>query len=125
LEAVLDRSPSSFVLIARDDDGSAAGFAAVEPAGATVAEVCYFGVHPGHWGQGVGAVLLRSVQERLRASGYRTAQLLVYTGNTRAVALYERLGWQSAGSPEPHPRTGKPEQRYVLSLVTETEQQRS
>jgi ribosomal protein S18 acetylase RimI-like enzyme len=122
LEAVLDRSPHSFVLIARADDGSAAGLAAVEPAGATAAEVCYFGVHPGHWGQGVGAVLLRAVQERLTASGYRTAQLLVYTDNTRAVALYERLGWQPAGRPAPHPRTGKPEQRYVLALAAAKEQ---
>jgi len=124
LEAVLERSPSSFVLIARDEDDSAAGFAAVEPAGATGAEVGYFGVRPGHWGQGVGALLLRAVQERLSVSGYRTAQLLVYIDNVRAVALYERLGWQPSGQPAPHPRTGKLEQRYVLTLATASEQQR-
>ncbi len=122
LEAVLERSPSSFVLVARTGDDSAAGFAAVEPVGTTAAEICYFGVRPGHWGQGVGALLLRSVQERLSVSGYRTAQLLVYTDNARAVALYGRLGWQPSGQPAPHPRTGKLEQRYVLSLAAAGEQ---
>jgi ribosomal protein S18 acetylase RimI-like enzyme len=43
-------------------------------------------------------------------------QLLVYADNVRAIALYRRLGWQPAGEPAPHPRTGKPEQRYELAL---------
>ena len=131
IEAVLARSPESFVLIARADagvsDGSAAdhnaggntvgaGFAAVEPTGEGRAQVSYLGVRPGSWGRGVGELLLREVQSRLAGTGYRTAELCVYVDNARAVALYERLGWRPCGAPAPHLRTGKPEQRYKLRL---------
>jgi ribosomal protein S18 acetylase RimI-like enzyme len=115
IEAVLARSPASFVLIAHDETVMA-GFAAVEPAGEGSAAVSYLGVRPGSWGRGVGELLLRGVQSRLAAAGYQTAELQVYVDNTRAVALYERLGWRPLGTPAPHPRTGKPEQRYELPL---------
>jgi ribosomal protein S18 acetylase RimI-like enzyme len=119
IEAVLARSPESFVLIARADDGAGnvgAGFVAVTPSGEARAEVSYLGVRPGAWGRGVGELLLRRVRARLAATGYRTAELSVYVDNARAVALYERLGWRPRGAPAPHPRTGKPEQRYELEL---------
>jgi ribosomal protein S18 acetylase RimI-like enzyme len=114
IEAVLARSPQSFVLIAYAT--SAAGFAAVEPAGERRAQVSYLGVRPGSWGRGVGELLLREVQSRLAATGYQSAELQVYVDNARAVALYERLGWRPLGAPALHPRTGKPEQRYELRL---------
>ena len=123
IEAVLARSPESFVLIARSDDGAGdmagnvgAGFVAVALSDKGRAEVSYLGVRPGSWGRGVGELLLRSVRSRLAATGYRTAELSVYVDNARAVALYERLGWRRCGAPAPHPRTGKPEQRYELEL---------
>jgi ribosomal protein S18 acetylase RimI-like enzyme len=118
IEAVLDHSADSFVLVARADGGSAVGFAAVRPAEGEQrsAEVRYLGVRPGSWGRGVGERLLRELRSRLTAAGYRRAELLVYVGNQRAIALYERLGWQACGGPTMHPRTGKPEQRYELQL---------
>ena len=120
IEAVLARSPQSFVLIAYADSAPAntlaAGFAAVEPAGERCAQVSYLGVRPGSWGCGVGELLLREVQSRLATTGYRTAGLYVYVDNARAVALYERLGWRPCGAPTSHPRSGKPEQRYELQL---------
>jgi ribosomal protein S18 acetylase RimI-like enzyme len=123
IEAVLARSPDSFVLIVRSDPGESAhddtvmaGFAAVEPAGEQRALVSYLGVRPGSWGRGTGELLLREVQSRLAAAGYRIAELYVYVDNTRAVALYERLGWRPLGAPAPHPRTGKPEQQYEFQL---------
>ena len=125
LDAVLARSDRSFVLVAIAGDGTVAGFAAVEPAAGpdaapdacpARAEVSYLGVRPGRWGQGVGQLLVRELRARLAAAGYRYVQLLVYTDNARAVALYERTGWQPRGRPAPHPRTGRPEQRYELAL---------
>jgi ribosomal protein S18 acetylase RimI-like enzyme len=118
IEAVLDHSAHSFVLVARAEDGSAVGFAAVQAAegGLSSAEVRYLGVRPGSWGQGVGERLLRELRSRLAATGHRRAELLVYVDNERAIVLYERLGWRARGAPVPHPLTGKPEQRYELRI---------
>lgn len=119
IQAVLDRSPDSMLLLARSDHGTPVAFAAVEPAseqGDPLAELAYFGVNPHLFGQGAGGDLLRELRRRLVARGYQRAELLVYTGNIRAIRLYERLGWQPCGDPTPHRRTGKPEQRYQLSL---------
>jgi ribosomal protein S18 acetylase RimI-like enzyme len=90
--------------------------AASGPATPATAEVRYVGVTPRHWGSGLGGTLLRRLCAELAATGYGSAQLLVYTDNAPATRLYRRLGWRPAGSPRPHPRTGKPEQRYRLSL---------
>jgi ribosomal protein S18 acetylase RimI-like enzyme len=119
IQGVLDRSPDSMLLLARSEHGIPLAFAAVEPVrdqGHRVAELSYFGVNPHLFGQGVGKELLRELRRRLKARGYQRAELSVYVDNIRAVRLYERLGWQARGEPTPHPRTGKPEQRYQLSL---------
>jgi ribosomal protein S18 acetylase RimI-like enzyme len=118
IEGVLGSSRRSLLLIAREGR-TAAGFAAIEPLGGTdevTAELRYLGVSPGMWGRGVGELLLRELPQRLRAAGFGRAVLSVYTSNGRATALYERLGWQPAGPATPHPKTGKPEQRYELLL---------
>jgi ribosomal protein S18 acetylase RimI-like enzyme len=114
IEQVLNRSPRSRLLIARSRDGVAMGFAATEPHlgdDESVAQLRYLGVRPSAWGQRVGETLLRELEVVLRASGFTRALLSVYTDNARATALYVRLGWTPSGQPQPHPRTGKPEQR--------------
>jgi ribosomal protein S18 acetylase RimI-like enzyme len=119
IQDVLDRSPRSFLLIARSADGAATGFAAVEPlpgADGAGAQVSYLGVRPQMWGQGVAGRLLQELLVRLKAAGFTHAELSVYVDNVRATALYERLGGQARGAPTPHPRTQKPEQRYELRL---------
>jgi ribosomal protein S18 acetylase RimI-like enzyme len=118
IQDVLDRSPRAFLLIARSADGTAAGFAAIEPApgNATAAQVSYIGVHPRLWGQRIGETLLLETCRRLRTAGYASVQLSAYADNHRAAALYQRLGWRPADPPTAHPRTGKPEQRYELHL---------
>lgn len=119
IQGVLDRSPRSFLLIARSTDGAATGFAAIEPlkgADEAAAQVSYLGVSPEAWGQGIAGRLLLDLPARLKAAGFTRAELAVYVDNVRATALYERLGWQACGAPTAHPRTRKPEQRYELSL---------
>ncbi|MFE5325951.1 GNAT family N-acetyltransferase [Embleya sp. NPDC056575] len=117
IQAVLDASPRAFVLVAVHPDERVVGFAAVRPADtAAVAEVCYVGVHPDRWGEGVGRILMDAVPEHLKSAGFSRAALLVYADNERAVTLYRRLGWRASGEPVPHPRNGRPEQRYVLDL---------
>jgi ribosomal protein S18 acetylase RimI-like enzyme len=119
IAGVLGRSPRALLLIARAAAGTAAGFAAVEPLGSAdenVAEIRYLGVRPGMWGRGVGEALLRALPERLREAGFGRAVLSVYADNSRATALYERLGWQLSGAATPHRVTGKPEFHYELRL---------
>lgn len=119
IQDALDRSSRAFLLIARSADGTAAGFAAIEPApgsSETTAQVSYIGVLPRLWGQGIGETLLLETRRRLKAAGYASVELSVYADNQRAAALYQRLGWRAAGLPAAHPKTGKPEQRYELRL---------
>jgi len=116
IQGVLDRSPDSMLLLARSEGGLPVAFAAVEPISDQAAELRYFGVSPHRFGKGAGRELLTDLHRRLAARGYRQAELMVYTDNARAVRLYQGLGWQAYGDPTPHPRTGKPEQRYRLSL---------
>jgi ribosomal protein S18 acetylase RimI-like enzyme len=116
IQRVLDRSPESVLLLARSEHGTPLAFAAVEPISDRVAELTYFGVSPHLFGLGVGQELLRDLQHRLTARGYDRAELSVYTDNLRAIRLYGGLGWQPYGEPTPHRKTGKPEQRYRLSL---------
>jgi ribosomal protein S18 acetylase RimI-like enzyme len=119
IAGVLDRSPRALLLTARASEGAAAGFAAVEPLGSTdenVAEIRYLGVRPGMWGHGVGGALLRALPERLRDAGFGRAVLSVYADNSRATALYERLGWRLSGAATSHRVTGQPERHCELRL---------
>jgi ribosomal protein S18 acetylase RimI-like enzyme len=115
IQSVLDVSPRSLLLVAFDGD-DVCGFVAIAPSDADTAEVRYVGVSPRAWGTGVGRELMSAVPSSLAGTGYTRAVLLVYVDNVRAVRLYERLGWRAEGGPEPHPRSGKPEQRYVLEI---------
>ena len=83
---------------------------------AGTAEVEYVGVRPGGWGTGLARGVLELLCAELAADGFTRAQLLVYVSNRRAVSLYEHLGWQAEGRPQPHRRTGKLEQRYRRTL---------
>lgn len=122
IEAVVNSSDRSLLLIALDADRDALGFAAAEPtsdAGDRRAELRYLGVRPDAWGEGIAAQLLTALRRQLKAVGFTMAQLLVYAENTRASALYQRLGWTACGGPNPPPRSGRPEQPYRLNLQDE------
>jgi len=123
IEAVVNRSARSLLLIALDVDGRTLGFAAAEPrsnaGGERRAELRYLGVRPDAWGVGVATQLLTTLRLQLKTAGFATAQLLAYTDNPRASALYRRLGWTPYGVPQPHPRSGRPEQPYTLNLEDE------
>jgi GNAT superfamily N-acetyltransferase len=120
IAAVLDSSPRSGLLVARDDQGAAVGFAAIEPLGGKdeeTADLRYLGVRPSAWGGGVAQALLDAIPGWLRSAGFRRAFLDVYLDNDRAVRLYERHGWVQAGDPAPHPKSGRLERRYELTVA--------
>ncbi|MEU6078700.1 GNAT family N-acetyltransferase [Micromonospora sp. NPDC047074] len=118
IQAVVDSSPRSMLLVALAAGDRVVGFAAVEPVsgGESTAELRYLGVRPDSWGRGIGRQLLLALPNHLAAAGFVRGELAVYTDNHRAVALYGRLGWIPYGESTPHPRTGRSEQRYRLDF---------
>ncbi|MFC8922089.1 GNAT family N-acetyltransferase [Cellulosimicrobium sp. NPDC057127] len=90
-------SPGVRVLVAVDDAGTVLGTAKYLPnhpgAGAHVANASFV-VAPDAAGRGVGRALARAVLDGARADGYRAMQFnAVVETNTRAVALWESLGF--------------------------------
>jgi len=71
-------------------EGAGFGFVAPEVPELSVAVV------PDMRGQGVGGALIRELMRHVRAAGYKAMSLSVDRQN-RAVALYQRLGFQDAG----------------------------
>ncbi len=55
-------------------------------------------VFPDRRGQGLGRVLLESVEETAREAGAASLELDVETGNDVAIALYEGFGFQAAAT---------------------------
>jgi len=121
IAAVMDR-PRPVLAVALDDDDQVVAFAVAAPArdgagrSATTAEVEYVGVRPGSWGDGLAHGVLELLCSELAEEGFTSAQLMVYVANSRAISVYEHHGWHADGSPTPHPRTSKPEQRYRRAL---------
>lgn len=60
-------------------------------------------VAPQQQGSGVAAQLMHDLEGAAIAAGFRTMNLHVNTDNPRAIAFYEKRGWQRDGA---HPWTG-------------------
>ncbi|MEU1507809.1 GNAT family N-acetyltransferase [Kitasatospora sp. NPDC005748] len=99
--------------VAVDEDGTVLGTAESHPnqagGGAHVANAGFM-VDPRHSGRGVARALGAHVLDQARADGYRAMQFnAVVETNTRAVALWESLGFEILTTvPEAfhHPRKG-------------------
>jgi ribosomal protein S18 acetylase RimI-like enzyme len=55
-------------------------------------------VHGALQSLGIGTILIRAAEQRIRARGLHRAELRVEENNPRARALYERLGYVAKGS---------------------------
>lgn len=99
------RKPDTFLAVAAADTGvvgMAVGMQALDDdgAGPPLPGLCHISavfVHPGSWGRGVGAQLVRQVLAEGRARGYETFQLWTHADNARAQRLYEGLGFVRSG----------------------------
>lgn len=56
--------------------------------------IIYLAVHPDWQGQGVARELLAESEKIARRHGFEQMDLSVYWSNHRAIAFYERAGWQ-------------------------------
>jgi L-amino acid N-acyltransferase YncA len=94
--------PQGRTTVAVDDDGSILGTANMYPnragPGGHVASGSFM-VDPRRWGKGAGRALCEDLIDWARASGYRAIQFnAVAETNTRAVALYQTLGFEVIGT---------------------------
>lgn len=88
------------VLVAAQPDGEVTGFSAFGPERETsgpapaTAELYAFYVHPRHWRQGIGDMLMADTLPLLQQREERAAKLWVYERNAAARAFYQRHGWR-------------------------------
>ena len=81
-------------VIARDGDGSLAGYAGLARGDDGVSGVQTIGVAPQHQGRGIGRALL---DDLLQAGGSDQVMLEVRTDNVPAISLYESAGFRRIG----------------------------
>ena len=91
-------------LVARGEDGSLAGWAALSPVSSRcvyggVAEVSVY-VAEDQRGRGVGLALLTALVEQSEAAGLWTLQAGIFPENTASVALHHRCGFRTVGCRE-------------------------
>ena len=95
--------------------GDVVGFALAVPEGESL-EVLYLAVDPATWGAGVGARLLRHLDDYATSMAYGELELWAITDNERAVALYERSGWQATDEVKVRSSAGRLERRFVRQV---------
>ncbi len=74
---------------ARSDQGAGAPIEGL-------AHLASLAVEPTRWGTSIGTALVLRAEAAAAARGYDRIQLVVHDTNTRAKALYTRLGWGQA-----------------------------
>jgi ribosomal protein S18 acetylase RimI-like enzyme len=107
LYAELLAKPDTVLLVAEDDGGAAVGYGLAHVmerdstwladtwvTGARVGEIESLSVLPAHRGAGLGTALLDELEAALAARGVTDLILGVLPGNSAALRLYERRGWQ-------------------------------
>lgn len=85
-------SGRSLFVVARNQNGEAVGCGAFRPMNDTTAEVKR--MYAKNKGCGTGTKLLAYLEQRARTMGYTAIRLETRAVNTRAVAFYERNGYQ-------------------------------
>jgi DNA-binding MarR family transcriptional regulator/RimJ/RimL family protein N-acetyltransferase len=92
----LYRPPHGTFLMARSD-GDPVACGGVRPLAEGVAEIKRMWVHDDWRGAGLGARLLRCLEDAARQAGYRMVRLDTNSTLVEAIAMYERAGYRSIG----------------------------
>lgn len=87
--------------LAADDAGRVVGWCDIRRETIPVYAHCGhlgMGLHPDYRGRGLGERLIRAALDAARAAGFERIELSVYGRNTRAAALYRRVGFVHEGT---------------------------
>jgi len=102
-------------------DGTVVAVAAVGPLDGNLVLFRLY-VLPTHQGDGIGARLLRRVEEQARYTGHRTLRLPYLDGNDGAARFYARHGYHELEREPGAP--GIPDQVWVIKDLWDDEEQR-
>ena len=95
---LFEQSPGTHVFVAENDAGERVGFIHLQTVKDTFSDAqnCHISdlaVDKSHDGEGIGRALLAYAERWAREHKHRHLQLAVFPGNTRAIAIYEKLGF--------------------------------
>lgn len=88
------------VLYVYEHEGSEMGMCKLLPLTYRTSHIVYLGgvgIHPGFAGKGHGAKMLREIVDLCRTAGYKRIELSVSVENEKAIALYEKVGFEKEG----------------------------
>lgn len=89
------------LMILAEVDGEVAGNCSFSPVGekTRVRHRCSIGIalYKKYWGLGIGRELMSLLLQSAKECGYEQAELEVVSKNERAVALYEKIGFERVG----------------------------
>lgn len=95
--ASLAKSPSACVLVASSAEGTVGYAVILMRRGSQTARLYSIAVSSEATGRGVGSRLLSAAEDMARRRGASRLHLEVRADNSRAIGLYERSGYRSAG----------------------------
>ena len=104
-----------------EERGRMAGFAIVEWAQQTAGVIAYIAtleVLPEFRNRGIGAELLRRLEGSANAERAVMIWLHVDAANTKAIRVYERMGYQNTGRADHYYARNRPAAMYAKSLLT-------
>jgi RimJ/RimL family protein N-acetyltransferase len=120
IERLVERANCS--LIVAFADGQAVGFLAAiggERNRLRHSVLLALGVLRAYWSQGIASRMLREVISWAPGAGIKRLELTVHTANARAVALYQRHGFEVEGTKRSSLRVdGVYTDEYLMSLIT-------
>jgi GNAT superfamily N-acetyltransferase len=89
----VDLAPPIGVFLVVHDDNEPVGCGALKTLDTTTGEVKHMFVHPGHRGQGVGRLILETIEHHARQRAFHRLVLDTSEYLTEAIALYQRAGY--------------------------------
>ena len=95
-DPALYRPPHGTFVVARSD-GDPVACGGVQPLGEGTAEIKRMWVHDEWRGAGLGARMLRRLEDDARGAGYAVVRLDTNSALTEAIAMYERAGYRAIG----------------------------